>query len=104
MPEQRCRCSHLLTIRKRTQLTLSLAMHPILRENEDKRGPCPESKRAEVSSPPKHRHDRYKSLAGGLRCVCEVWRSEFMAERNQYDSAAEQGRRYCLAHSTPGTQ
>jgi len=33
----------------------------------------------------------YKSLAGGFRCACEVWRRESAEGSNQCDSAAEQG-------------
>jgi hypothetical protein len=61
-------------------------------------------KRRTVSSRPKHRHDWYKSLTGGFRCACEVWRCEFAEGSKQCDSAAEQGRRYCLAHSASSTQ
>ena len=47
---------------------------------------------------PKHLHHWYKSLAGGFRCACEVWRCEFTKGGKDCDIAAEQGRRYCLAH------
>ena len=43
-PKQPGRCSHLLIARKRTQLTLSLAAHPILHENKEKRGAFPGAK------------------------------------------------------------
>jgi len=46
----------------------------------------------------KHLHNWYKSLAGGFRCACEVWRCEFAEGGKDCASAAEQGRRYCLAH------
>jgi hypothetical protein len=58
----------------------------------------PGRKRDTVSLRPKHRHDWYQSLAGGFRCACEVWRCESTEGSNECDSAAEQGRRYCLAH------
>jgi hypothetical protein len=61
----------------------------------------PSRKRSGVSPRPKHRHDWYKSLAGGFRCVCEMWRCESTEGRKQCDSAAEQARKYCLAHSAP---
>jgi hypothetical protein len=51
-----------------------------------------------VMSHRKHLHHWYKSLAGGFRCACEVWRCEFAAGSKQCDSAAEHGRKYCLAH------
>ena len=51
-----------------------------------------------VKSHRKHLHHWYRSLAGGFRCVCEVWRCEFAEGSKNCDSAAEQGRRYCLAH------
>ena len=60
--------------------------------------PSPERKRDTASSSPKHRHDWYKSVAGGFRCACEAWRCEFAEGGKDCDSAAEQGRRYCLAH------
>ena len=43
-------------------------------------------------------HHWYKSLAGGFGCVCEVWRCESAAGSKRCDSAAEHGRKYCLAH------
>src|ERR1035438_497881 len=58
----------------------------------------PGQKRGSVTLRPKHRHEWYKSLAGGFRCACEVWRCEFAEESKQCDSAAEQGRKYCVAH------
>ena len=60
--------------------------------------PFPARKRGSVSAPKKHQHDWYESLAGGFRCVCEVWRCESDEGSKQCDTAAEQGRKYCLAH------
>lgn len=60
-------------------------------------------RRSGVSSPPKHRHDGYNSLAGGC-CVCEVWRCESTEGSKQCDSTAEHGRKYYvprrLAHDS----
>jgi hypothetical protein len=51
-----------------------------------------------VTSHREHLHHWYKSLAGGFRCACEAWRCEFAAASKRCDSAAEHGRKYCLAH------
>lgn len=64
----------------------------------------PNRKRGTVSSRPKHRHDWYKSLAGGFRYACEVWRCEFGEGGKNCDIAAEQGRKYCLAHLASSPQ
>ena len=66
--------------------------------------PLPNRKRGTASAPAKHRHDWYKSLAGGLRCKCEVWRCEFGADSNQCDSAAGHGSKYCPEHLTAKPQ
>lgn len=55
-------------------------------------------KRGTVSSRPKRCHDWHTSLAGGFRCACEVWLCESAEGSDQCDSAAEQGRKYCLTH------
>ena len=56
-----------------------------------------------LSSRRKHLHHWFKSLAGGFRCGCEAWRCEFAEQSKQCDSAAEQGRRYCIAHMASKT-
>jgi hypothetical protein len=115
MPKQPSRCPHLLTVGKRLNpvpsgetvlipYLLSLAMHPILHEDKENVVLFPGRKRGTVSSRPKHRHDWYKSLAGGFRCACEVWRCEFGEGGNNCDIAAELGRKYCLAHLASSTQ
>jgi hypothetical protein len=80
-------------------------MHPILQMKTRKNVVLfPSRKRGTVSSRPKHRHDWYKSLAGGFRCACEVWRCEFGEGGKNCDIAAEQGRKYCLAHLASSPQ
>jgi hypothetical protein len=39
-----------------------------------------------------------QELGGPVSLRCEAWRCEFAEGSKNCDSAAEQGRRYCLAH------
>jgi hypothetical protein len=113
MPKQPSRCSDLLTIGKRLnpvpsgETVLTPYLWRCIQSCTKTRKNVvlfPSRKRGTVSSRPKHRHDWYKSLAGGFRCACEVWRCEFGEEGKNCDVAAEQGRKYCLAHLASSTQ
>jgi hypothetical protein len=102
-PAQRVRCSQLLTHLNKRIPPQSLAMHPTCMKTTKKVELFPVRKRGSVTLRPKHLHHWYKSLAGGFRCACEVWRCEFAEGGNNCDSGAAQGRRYCLAHLASST-
>ena len=83
---------------------LSLAMHPIVHEDKEKVVLFPGRKRSGVSSPPTHRHDWYKSLARGSGAPARHGAASLPQQSNNCDSAAEHGRKYCLAHLTSKLQ
>ena len=72
--------------------------HPISLMTRKQIVAFPDRQRASATLRPKHLHHWYKSLAGGFRCACDLWRCEFTEGGKDCDLAAEQGRRYCLAH------
>ena len=107
IPRRRWRCSQLLTSERilrmlpnRWRCILSFMRRTTGVGTCRTRG---KMRSSTLSSRRKHLHHWFKSLAGGFRCGCEAWRCEFAEESKRCDSAAEQGRRYCIAHMASKT-